>query len=273
MPENQVIYSKHRKLQLVDLNSKGQIPWSAYLHDRISILNRSGDIETFCQFRQATSNPQGNYQGVEALAIDRHDNVFVIVMFKDCTSKKYLYVLFVFDSSGNEQCERVLDFLEDGARKFVVNNDGDIIIQAGWENLCVCDGNGNLKSRLLMSEWCTDLKCVTDQNEIVMHKHSHVLVYTKKGELKRTITVKNKIKSVTFNSVTSKIEVLVKNFKSVLRWPSYSILSYSENDEVECLYLPVKKHGRWSRFLLHPAGPAAFVYYDSDIKTFKVVFM
>ena len=78
---------------------------------------------------------------------------------------------------------------------------------------------------------------------------------------------------MTFNYVTSKIEALVKNFESVLRWPSYSILSYSENDEVECLYLPVKRHGRTPDFSSHPAGPAALVFYDDDFKTCRVVFM
>ncbi len=131
----------HRKLHFVGLNSKGQILYAAGLDDCIKILNRSGDTETFCQLRQATANLKGNKQHVLALAIDRHDNVFVFVKFEDCTSKKYLYVLFVFDSSGNERCERVLVLLYFMYTeylitwRFVVNNDGDIIIQPGRENL------------------------------------------------------------------------------------------------------------------------------------------
>ena len=168
----------HRKLHFVGLNSKGQILYAAGLDDCIKILNRSGDTETFCQLRQATANLKGNKQHVLALAIDRHDNVFVFVKFEDCTSKKYLYVLFVFDSSGNERCERVLDFLEYDARRCVVNNDGDIIIQDGEQNLNVCYNKGNLKSHLPISERYACVKCVTDENEIVMHKYSHdVLVY------------------------------------------------------------------------------------------------
>ena len=166
----------------VGMNSKSQILWSAYSDDRINILNRSGVIETFCQLRQATSNPKGNFQGVEALAIDCHDNVFVIRKFKDCTRKNYLYALLVFDSSGNEQYERVLGVLEDSARKCVINNDGDIITQGCWENLCMYDGNGKLKSRLPISKKHAVLKCVTDQSEIVMCKGSDVLVYTKEAK-------------------------------------------------------------------------------------------
>ena len=263
MPENQVISSKLFR-DPVCINSKGQILWSADSNDSINILNRSGDIKTFCQLQKATRN-----QKVNALVIDRHDNVFVIIEFNDYASKKY--VLFVFDSTGNQQYEHVLDFLKNGAWKCVVNNDGYIIIQDFYRNLYVCDSNGNLKPPLSISARPAVLKCVTDENEIVMSKGSDVLIFTKEGELKRTINVKNYIQSVTFNYVTSKIEVLVKNFESVLLWPSYSVLSYTEKDEVECLYLPVKKHREWPVFFSHPAGPAAFEFRDNE--TCTVVFL
>ncbi len=281
IPGNQVTSSEIIVSHFVGMNSKGQILWSAYKDNRISILyyiyhyNRPGDIETFCRLRKATANLKGNHQIVKALAIDRHDNVFVIIEFKDRTSMKYLHVLFVFDSNGNEQCEHVLDFVDTEDMKHlscVVNNDGDIIIQAGLPDLYVCDSNGNLKARLPISDSCAILKCVTDQNEIVMHTRSDVFVYTKEGELKRTITVTNYIESVTFNSVTSKIEVLVRN-ESVLPWSLYSILSYSENDEVEYLYLPVKRHGLGPEFFSHPAGPATLVFRDKCFAPYKIVFM
>ena len=277
IPENRVILSEIIVSDLVSMNSKGQILWAAFSGNRINILNRSGDIETFCRLRQSTANLNGTDQNVMALAIDRHDNVFVIIEFKYFAWKKN--VLFVFDSNGNEQGEHVLHFINDGEFAIdwscVVNNDGDLIIQDIWKNLFNCDNKGNLKSLLpIFSERNARLKCVTDQNETVMHKHSHLFVYTKEGKLKRTITIKNYIQSVTFNYVTSKIEVLVKNLESVLRWPSYSILSYSENDEVECLYLPVKRQDLWSpKFFSHPAGPAALIFPDNDIKSSRVVFM
>ena len=267
IPENQVIPSNSIH-DPVCINSKGQILWSAYSYDSINILNRSGDIKTFCQLQKATTSLNEYVRRVSALVSDRHDNVFVIIEFNDYTRKKY--VLFVFDSTGNQQCEHVLDFLKNGAWKCVVNNDGYIIIHDFYRNLYVCDSNGNLKSRLPISERPAVLKCVTDQNEIVMCRGSDVLIFTKEGELKRTINVENYIQSVTFNYVTSKIEVLVKN-ESVLRWPSYSILSYSENNEVECLYLPVKKHREWPVFFSHPAGSAALDFRVNE--TCRVVFM
>ena len=268
IPENQVI-SSNSIHDPVCINSKGQILWSAYSYYSINILNRSGDIKTFCQLQKATTSLNEYVRRVSALVSDRHDNVFVIIEFNDYTRKKY--VLFVFDSTGNQQCEHVLDFLKNGAWKCVVNNDGYIIIQDFYRNLYVCDSNGNLKPPLSISERQAVVKCVTDENEIVMCKGSDVLIYTKEGELKRTINVKNYIQSVTFNYVSSKIEVLVKNFESVLLWPSYSILSYSEKDEVECLYLPVKKHKEWPVFFSHPAGPAAFEFRDNE--TCTVVFL
>ncbi len=90
-----------------------------------------------------------------ALAIDRHDNVFVIISFEDCTTMKCVYVLFVFDSSGNEKCERVLDLGLSYVPVLdcVVDNDDDIIIKARFNNhLYVCDSNGNIKSRLPLEQ-------------------------------------------------------------------------------------------------------------------------
>ena len=162
----------------------------------------------------------------------------VIIKVKKCTGHKNLYVLFAFDSSGNVQYERVLDFLKPlGGRSFfsewscVATNDGDLMIQSPGEKLYVCDSSGNLKSCLLISEtllFSTSypgfhqnseitlacevvpfLACVTDQNEIVMRTISDVLVFTKEGEIKRKITVNGFIQSVIFNYVTSKIEVVV----------------------------------------------------------------
>ena len=234
-------------------NSKGQLLGIHRGGKNVKILNKSGQLTTFCQLRQATENCNGNDQDVMALATDRHDNVYVIIKFKDHPREKWVYVLFVFDSSGNEKCERVLDLPLSYAYKLdcVVDNDDDIIIKV-WEDnhLYVCNSNGNIKSRLSLelgadrySGQLTILECVTDQNEIVMWHRTpfftyKVLVYTKEGTLKRTIKVKEEMLRVKYNDSTSKIEILVDN-KSKER--PYSILSYNDNDEVERLCLPVNK--------------------------------
>ena len=158
-------------------NSKGQllrIPLRYGIND-VKILNKSGQVTALCQLRQATENCNGNVQEVKALATDRHDNVFVIISFRDYTrNEKCVYVLFVFDSSGNEKCERVLDLRLSDALSLdcVVDNDDDIIIKVRLgTGLYVCDNKGNIKSRLslqqggtyhLMHEFCS-LECVTDQ--------------------------------------------------------------------------------------------------------------
>ena len=265
IPENQVSSCKAVGHPIC-MNSKGQILWPT--GDRINVLDRSGEIETFCRVPQFIgSNLEGNEQEVKALAIDRRDNVFVIieVKIKNCSDGN-LCNLFVFDSSGIEQCKRALDFLDYSVWKYisrmscVVNKEGDIIIQINGGNLYVCDRNGNLDCRLPITETIADLKCVTDQNDIVVHTNSNVFVYTKEGEIKRKITVKDCIRSVIFNYFTSKIEVLVRNKSSL-----HSILSYSENDEVECLYLGIF-YCRVVKFFSHPAGPAGLVYGITDAK-------
>ena len=233
-------------------NSKGQLLGIRRYGKDVEILNKSGQWTMFCQLRQATKNC-GNDQEVMALAIDRHDNVFVIINFDELTGEKCVFVLFVFDSCGNEKCERVLHLRLSYVLSLdcVVDNDDDIIIKVRLStSLYVCDSNGNIKSHLsfeqdayFYSEEITILECVTDQNEIVMRcgtrsSPDKVLVYTKEGTLKRTIKVKGKVLGVKYNHSTSEIEILVDT-KSEER--PFSILSYNDNDEVERLCLPVKK--------------------------------
>ena len=106
------------------------------------------------------------------------------------------------------------------------------------------------------------MECVTDDDGIVMRTRKNVLVYTKEGMLTRTIKVKHDIEAVTYNYVTSKIEILVKKKSSFKKSMRYYIYSYSESDEVERLYVPVKCSstlGRRIRFCQHPAGCAALV--------------
>ena len=224
-------------------NSKGQLLRLPKYDKDVKILNESGQWTMLCQLRQATENCNGNDQQVVALAIDRHDNVFVIINFRDHTrNEKSVYVLFVFDSSGNEKCERVLDLPLSCIFDCVVDNDDDIIIKVQWENrLYVCDSNGNIKSRLSLEQRAAyrSLKCVTDQKEMIMtnvYSSNGMFVYTKEGTLKRTIKVKGNVLGVNYNDSTSEMEILVYN-KSENR--PYSILSYNDNDEVERLCLPV----------------------------------
>ncbi len=213
-----------------------------------------------------------------ALAIDRHDNVYVIIKFKDHSREKWVYVLFVFDSSGNEKCERVLDLRLSYAYKLccVVDNDDDIIIKAeGYNHLYVCDSNGNIKSRLSLkigaayhSREVTILECVTDQNEIVITYKTaifpdKVLVYTKDGTLKRTIKVQGKVLGVKYNHSTSKIEILVDNKSE--KTP-YSILSYNDNDEVERFCLPVK------RLAISYLHYAVLIHQNNSRENYQVLF-
>ena len=234
-------------------NSKGQLLGIHRGGKNVKILNKSGQWTTFCQLRQAAENCNGNHQAAVALASDRHDNVFVIISFEDRTRMKCVHVLFVFDSSGNEKCERVLDLRLSYVRALhcVVDNDDDIIIKDWWDNHpYVCDSKGNITSRLSLEQDAAShsmvhvsLECVTDKNEIVTRcaarsSPDKVFVYTKEGTLKPTIKVKGKVLGVKYNDSTSKIEILVDN-KSEER--PYSILSYNDNDEVERLCLPVNK--------------------------------
>ena len=226
-------------------NSKGQLLGILPYDKGVKILNKSGQWTIFCQLRQATENCEGSDQMAIALAINRHDNVFVIINFEYYTRNKYLYVLFVFDSSGNEKCERVLVDFRIPLFDCVVDNDDNIIFKDLLDkHLYVCDSNGNNKPFLSLEQGAvTILECVTDQDEIVTRcgtrsSRDKVLVYTKEGTLKRTIKVKGVVLGVKYNNSTSKIEILVDT-KSEER--PFSILSYNDNYEVERLCLPVKK--------------------------------
>ena len=258
-------------------NSKRQLLLLSPYNENVKILNKSGQMTTFCQLRQATKNC--NAQEIKALAIDRHDNVYVIISFHDRTTNECVYVLFVFDSCGNEKCERVLYLPLSNVHTLdcVVDNDDDIIIKDRLDNhLYVWDNNGNIKSRLSLEQgaayysWgVTILECVTDKNEIVMRRETtifpdKVFVYTKEGTLKRTIKVKDEVLGVKYNDSTSKIEILVDN-KSEER--PYTILSYNDNDEVERFCLPVNRLAYIAS--LHYA---VLIYQNNSRENYQVLF-
>ena len=221
-PENQVISKDQINLKCCCINSKSQLLYNC--GNSIRILCRSGETKTFCLLRRATANRKGNDQKVEELAVDRDDNVYVIICFSDRSIRRYVCVLFVFYPNGREKYQRVLDFLEkdeyggfsydcetvyvksngDVVERFetrefncVVNNDGDILFYlSGRDYICVCSSDGNIKARLspvISSDYVNSsleyvhLQCVTEQNDIVMRSTKTVFILTKEGKLKRMI--------------------------------------------------------------------------------------
>ena len=240
---------------------------------------KRGDTNIFCrELPQAMANRGGYKQELKAFTFDRYDNVFYIILFKDKASNEYVYVLFVYDSCRNKQHERVLNFPNSDT---LVNLhcvvDNDIFIQADCAELIyIFDSSGNLKCRLSLEQNPShrsgdfiSLECVTNDDGIVMRTHQNVFVYTKEGKLKRTLKVKNDISEVTYNYVTSKIEILMEK-QSMLGTMSYYILSYSaESDEVECLYLPVNTsvHYPLIGFYRHPTGSTVLRDHFSQAAT------
>ena len=76
------------------INSKGELLVIKF-ENEIDIINRSGDRKTFCEVGLTNRNLERALQVVKTLAIDRHDNVFLIIQFKDGISNKNVYVLCV----------------------------------------------------------------------------------------------------------------------------------------------------------------------------------
>ena len=202
------------------------------------------------------------------------------------TSNKYVCVLVVFDSSGDKKYERPLDFVElDGTwenMRCKVNNDGEFLMHVKWsDRVYVCDSTGTLKCRLPLEENPSyhsgnsiSLQCVTDQNELVIRTKKNVLVYTRKGKLKRTIKTGYFYGNVSYNHQTSKIEILVEKNSRFGTTNSFSIFSYSENDEVEKLYVPVKDWMIYPKINHHPAGPGAIgIYQDCEGHDSSIVFI
>ena len=255
LPENQLtIDTAGFGLNYV-INSKREVLWADEDASCINIVNRSSNMKRFCELRQATANPKGDNQYPVALAIDRDDNVFLIICFRDRISNEYVHVLFVYDPTGEQQHERVLDLppLISALNLCVVNN--DIFIHKNLNDVIhICDSKGNLKSRLSLEQNSSyhsgdfiSMQCVTDDRDIVMCTDENVLVYTKEGKLRGMIKVSemirkhDEIKAARYNKVTSKIEVLVGK-KSSFETKTYYILSFSERGKVDSrLHLPVKE--------------------------------
>ena len=264
-PENHVTSNEIRLIDHFVINSRGELLVAK--ENVISIVNRSGDRRTFCELREATKNLKGfRLQVVKAMAVDRQDNVFVIIKFKDWIS---VYVLFVFDSSGVKKYENFLNFLvldgSSGTVKSVVNNDDEFLMHVERsDRVYICDSTGTLKFRLTLEEnpsyqlgGFISLQCVTDQNELVMCTSENVLVYTREGNLKRTIKEEHVNRKVTYNHQTTTIEIIAQTEQT-----SISIGSYSENDEVERLYVPVKDGMIYRDIFHHPAGPGVIRIYQ-----------
>lgn len=286
LPEKQDILPTMTCSLFSCINSKGQLLY--YRNHHVYVLNRSGGLKMFCEFRQATAQLGAMNRRVRAIAVDRHDNVYVFVSFADWkfdteSDNKldvwYAYAMFIFDSNGNEKCKHVLDIHFPVCPKYfkcVVKNDGDILIQF-WPNnfLYICDGNGDGESVLFLKENSSNpnsclrgdmnLQCVTDQNDIVVHKLKNVLVFTEDGMLKRQIQIDiddmGRCLGVTYNFTTSRLEILTQNLSFFPETTFYSIRSCSEDDKVECLRLPLTE-GIWclAWFSSHPAGPSVFAY-------------
>ena len=145
-PENHVTSNEIRLIHHFVIHSRGELLVAK--ENAISIINRSGDRRTFCELREATKNLKGaRLQVVKAMAVDRQDNVFVIIKFKDWIS---VYVLFVFDSSGVKKYENFLNFLDldglSGTVKSVVNNDDEFLMHVERSHrVYICDSTGALK--------------------------------------------------------------------------------------------------------------------------------
>ena len=98
---------------------------------------------------------------------------------------------------------------------------------------------------------------MTDQNELVMCTSENVLVYTREGNLKQTIKEEHFNRNVTYSHQTTTIEIIAQTEQT-----SISICSYSENDEVERLYVPVKDGMIYRDIFHHPAGPGVILIYQ-----------
>ena len=238
LPENQLTLDPVGFGLNYVINSKSEVLWADKDATCINIVNRSGKMKRFCELRQATANPKGDNQYPVALAIDRYDNVFLIICFRDRISNEYVHVLFVYDPTGEQQHERVLDLLPciSALNLFVV--DDDIFIHKNFDDfIYICDSKGNLKSRLPLEQNSSynsgdfiSMQCVTDESDIIMCTDENVLVYTKEGKVRGMMKVsemikkRDEIKAARYNNVTSEIEVLVGK-KSSFKTRSYYIYS------------------------------------------------
>jgi hypothetical protein len=143
------------------INSKGELIVLFWSEDNLAfILKRSGELKSFCDLQPAKTNLRNRERRIVSLAVDRNDNLYVMVRFssQSCTKDVETYVLFVFEPNGNKKRENVLDFTEDESHyaTIVVNNDGEVIIHfCRKDYLYVCDSNGNLKSRLSLGHHST----------------------------------------------------------------------------------------------------------------------
>ena len=272
LPENHVSFTNVGAHPHFAINSKEQLIVKSSSTDTPAyIVSKTEEKKEFFQLRQPKVNTENREQQVKALAIDHKDNVFVIVDIY--TSSEHIYVLFVFNSSGKEQYEKVLDIKEDIVLSdtCVITHDGHFMLQKKNEwKIYIFDRKGELINTLYSYFGSPRLECTSDQNELIMSvldedEDDVVRVWAEK-KLKREIEVDG-VQKVNFNYAASKIEVLTETLSllgTARQTTAWCIHSYSADSDTphERLYIPTKSE--YACYVSHPCGPSALIRYSSS---------
>ncbi len=237
------------------VNSKGNII-AETKEGILSVINTiTGQTEMFHSFCQQDTTLLACR--IDFVAIDNDDTVYVITCSRDQMS--FNYKLWVFDSSGEVQHDRALEFLSSRhivgiTAQIKVVNKLILIKKAEDEHVYICDINGKLKfSFTLMERFGQVFLCNSDENEILVGHGQTVCVYTYKGNLLKTIKLPegHKIYGLAFNEITKNIIVLTKTLNCM------HVLSYDKTNQIQSLSLGLDM---WSCSLsAHPKGLVALI--------------
>lgn len=190
---------------------------------------------------------------IDAVGIDKDDNVFVITCSQDQVT--FNYKLWVFDSSGKLKHCCGLEFLSSRhivgiTVQIAVGKKTVMIKKAEDEHVHICDNNGKLKFTFTLRERFGDVFLSdSDENEIIVGHDQTVSVYTYTGNFTNTIKLPegHKICGLTFNQNIRKIIVLTRTSNCM------NLLSYGKlTNVVQTLSLGLDI---WtSKLSSHPRG-------------------
>ena len=224
----------NRNSYLIAINSADEMLEGDNNGCNIKITRLAGETAVFLNL--ATSNVGAWY--IPSLAVDKHDDTYVMCEHWESQSGIYLYILLVINKNGDRKSQVPFDFLG-GTKKSIrmaVNNDKMLVIREGCKNcLFICDSsNGTMVNAFHMPSMQFVLWSISRKNELIFanFEMDTLCIFNIEGTPKRAINLPegHLVSSAAFHWPTGNI--FVYTCKSKEDPTSFYLLRYSEDGKL-----------------------------------------
>lgn len=259
----EMVYTHHQTWNgsscLLAINSVGEI-LEVVGGCNLKITRLSGKTD---EFSNLSTENFGTWH-ICSLAVDKHDDTYVMCEDWDMQSDIYLYNLLIFDKSGKLKSQVPFDFLAGNKKsiRIAVTNNKKIVIREGCQNcLFICDSsNGSMENAFYMPSMQFVLWSISKKNELIFAnmEMDSLCVFTMEGTPKRTIKLPDGhlVSTTAFHGPTG--DIFVYTCKSREDPTSFYLLRYSENGELlQSHFVRTWWNNDFKNILTHPNGVIA----------------